>query len=297
MGLKFLDIKKLDLENKVENEYFTKILDTSDEWIKTRTGISSRYFTNMSVAEMAVELANKLDFDRENIKLVLVASFTSERILPSLAGFINEKLNLNKDCLSADINMACTGFVGAMVLAERFLRDGECALLIAAEKISSVLDFNDRTTAVLFGDGCAGAVVQKNNKLWVSDEKTYGNENALAMEKGNFVEMQGKEVYRFAVDKVPRSIEALFEKLKIEKKDIDYIFAHQANKRILEQVSQKLSLGMDKFKVNVNEYGNTSAASVPILLSENKECLKDGDKLIFSAFGAGLSICSVLMEW
>ncbi|MBL7575309.1 3-oxoacyl-[acyl-carrier-protein] synthase-3 [Peptoniphilus asaccharolyticus DSM 20463] len=297
MGLKFLDIKKIDLENKIENEYFTKILDTSDEWIKSRTGISSRYFAKESVSDMAVELANKLNFDREKIRLVLVASFTSERILPSVAGLINEKLNLNENCLSADINMACTGFVGAMILAERFLRDGECAILIAAEKISSVLDFSDRTTSVLFGDGCAGVVVEKNNKLWVTDEKTYGDEKALSMRKGEFVSMQGKDVYRFAVDKVPKSIEKLFEESGIEKEDIDHVFAHQANIRILDQISSKLDLDIDKFMVNVDKHGNTSAASVPILLAEKKEFLKDGDKVIFSAFGAGLSICSVLMEW
>lgn len=297
MGLKFLDIKKLSLKNKISNKYFLDKFETSEEWIETRTGIKNRFFSEMGSSEMAVKISENLNFDKNKVRLIIVASFTPDNIVPSIAGMLHKKMELGSSCMAFDINMACTGFVGAVILAEKYLNENEQAVIIATEKITDVLDFKDRTTAILFGDGSAGVVVEKNKKMWLSDERTFGNENALKMKKGDYLSMQGKEVYRFAVEKVPVSIESLFENSKVDKDEIKYVFPHQANKRILEQLSNKTGIDEDKFLSNVSDYGNTSAASIPILLAENYERLKENDKVIFSAFGAGLSICSILMEW
>lgn len=297
MGLKFLDIRKLSLKNKISNTYFLNKLETSEEWIKTRTGIENRYFSEKSAAEMAVELSEKLIIDKSKVKLIIVASFTSNKSVPSIASLVHEKLNLNNDCLSFDINLACSGFVAMMILAEKILENKEQAIIIASEKITDVLDFSDRSTAILFGDGSAGAVVEKNNKLWISDSKTYGNGEALYINEKSYLQMQGKDVYRFAVDKVPESINKVITESNINKDDIEFIFSHQANIRIIEQLAIRSKIDKNKFLNNLKNYGNTSAASIPILLFENYKHIKNGDCVIFSAFGAGLNICSVLMEW
>ncbi|MCD1147711.1 ketoacyl-ACP synthase III [Peptoniphilus sp. KCTC 25270] len=297
MGLEFIEIKKLDLSKKISNRFFLDKIETTEEWIKTRTGIENRYYSESTPSEMAVELAKKIKIHKKKLKLILVASFTSDLILPSVAGLIHKELELEEDCLALDINMACTGFVGAMILGERFLKKGEQGLIIATEKISEVLDPTDRRTSILFGDGCAGALVEKNEKRWETNQKTFGNEEALYEKKGEYLQMQGREVYRFAVEKVPKSIEELLERSKVEKEEIQYIVAHQANGRILKQIAKKTEISQEKFLSNVEEYGNTSAASIPILLAESYKKFQPGDKILFSAFGAGLSICSVLMEW
>ena len=297
MGLKIKDVKSLNTGEQVDNTYFEKILDTSDEWIRTRTGIKSRYFTEELPSEMAAELGNLLEFDRDQVKMIIVTSFSNDLIMPSIAGKVHKELDLSSGCFSMDLNAACAGFVASMVLAEKYLEEGQEALLIASEKISSCLDFTDRGTVILFGDGCAGMVVKKNSKLWVSDESTYGDEDYLLLKKGEFIKMRGQEVFRFACSKVPESIEKVITKSDLPIEDIDYVVAHQANVRILDQVAKRTGIAGDKFLKNIEYHGNTSAASVPTLVSDYKDRFKDGDKVVFSAFGAGLVVNSILMEW
>ncbi len=297
MGLKIKDVKSLNTGEQVDNTYFEKILDTSDEWIRTRTGIKSRYFTEELPSEMAAELGKLLEFDRDQVKMIIVTSFSNDLIMPSIAGKVHKELDLPSGCFSMDLNAACAGFVASMVLDEKYLEEGQEALLIASEKISSCLDFTDRGTVILFGDGCAGMVVKKNSKLWVSDESTYGDEDSLLLKKGEFIKMRGQEVFRFACSKVPESIEKVITKSGLPLEDIDYVVAHQANVRILDQVAKRTGIAGDKFLKNIEDHGNTSAASVPTLVSDYKDRFKDGDKVVFSAFGAGLVVNSILMEW
>lgn len=297
MGLKVKDIKSLTRGVKRSNKYYEERLDTTDEWILTRTGIENRYITEETPSEMAKKLADQLVFDRDKVKVLIVASFSSDIRIPSIAGILHKRLELKNSCFSVDINAACAGFVSAMIMAERMLDPGEEAILVASEQVSRYIDFNDRGIAVLFGDGCAGIVVEKNDKLWLSDACTYGDDRVIVMDDNDFIQMNGQEVFKFAISKVPESLERLLERANLTGADIDYVAAHQANVRILEQISKRTGIDEDKVLKNIRERGNTSAASVPTLLYDYRDKFKDGDKVLFTAFGAGLIVNSVLMEW
>ena len=297
MGLKVKDIKSLTKGVKRSNKYYEDRLDTTDEWIVTRTGIENRYITEETPSEMAKELAEQLVFDRDKVKALIVASFSSDIRIPSIAGILHKKLELSNSCFSIDINAACAGFVSAMIIAERMLNPGEEAILVASERVSRYIDFEDRGIAVLFGDGCAGIVVEKNEKLWLSDANTFGDDRVIVMDDNDFIQMNGQEVFKFAISKVPESLERLLEKGGLSGADIDYVAAHQANVRILEQIAKRTGIDDDKVLKNIRERGNTSAASVPTLLYEHRDKFEDGDKVLFTAYGAGLKENSELMEW
>ena len=297
MGLKIKDIKGLTKGVKRSNKYYEERLDTTDEWILTRTGIENRYIAEETPSEMAKELAEQLVFDRDKVRMLLIASFSSDIRIPSIAGMLHKKLDLDNSCFSLDINAACAGFVSAMIMAERMLNPGEEAILIASEQVSRYIDFEDRGIAVLFGDGCAGIVVEKNDKLWLSDANTFGDDRVIVMDDNDFIQMNGQEVFKFAISRVPESLERLLDRAGLTGADIDYVAAHQANVRILEQISKRTGIDDDKVLKNIRERGNTSAASIPTLLYDNREKFKEGDKVLFTAFGAGLLINSVLMEW
>lgn len=297
MGLKVKDIKSLTKGVKRSNKYYEERLDTTDEWIITRTGIENRYITEETSSEMAKELAEQLVFDRGKVKALIVASFSSDIRIPSIAGILHKQLDLPNSCFSTDINAACAGFVSAMIMAERMLNHGEEAILIASEQVSRYIDFEDRGIAVLFGDGCAGIVVEKNEKLWLSDANTFGDDRVIVMDDNDFIQMNGQEVFKFAISKVPESLERLLERVGLSGADIDYVAAHQANVRILEQIAKRTGIDDDKVLKNIRERGNTSAASIPTLLYEHRNKFKDGNRVLFTAFGAGLIVNSVLMEW
>nr|WP_298877386.1 ketoacyl-ACP synthase III [uncultured Mogibacterium sp.] len=297
MGLKVKDIKSLTKGVKRSNKYYEDRLDTTDEWIVTRTGIENRYITEETPSEMAKELAEQLVFDKDKVRLLLIASFSSDIRIPSIAGMLHKKLDLDNSCFSLDINAACAGFVSAMIMAERMLNPGEEAILIASEQVSRYIDFEDRGIAVLFGDGCAGIVVEKNDKLWLSDANTFGDDRVIVMDDNDFIQMNGQEVFKFAISRVPESLERLLDRAGLKGTDIDYVAAHQANVRILEQLAKRTGIDDDKVLKNIRERGNTSAASIPTLLYENRDRFKEGDRVLFTAFGAGLIVNSVLMEW
>ena len=297
MGLKVKDIKSLTKGVKRSNKYYEDRLDTTDEWIVTRTGIENRYITEETPSEMAKELAEQLVFDKDKVRILLIASFSSDIRIPSIAGMLHKKLDLDKSCFSLDINAACAGFVSAMIMAERMLNPGEEAILIASEQVSRYIDFEDRGIAVLFGDGCAGIVVEKNDKLWLSDANTFGDDRVIVMDDNDFIQMNGQEVFKFAISRVPESLERLLDRAGLKGTDIDYVAAHQANVRILEQLAKRTGIDDDKVLKNIRERGNTSAASIPTLLYENRDRFKEGDRVLFTAFGAGLIVNSVLMEW
>ena len=297
MGLKVKDIKSLTKGVKRNNKYYEERLDTTDEWILTRTGIENRYIAEETPSEMAKELAEQLVFDKDKVRTLLIASFSSDIRIPSIAGMLHKKLDLDNSCFSLDINAACAGFVSVMIMAERMLNPGEEAILIASEQVSRYIDFEDRGIAVLFGDGCAGIVVEKNDKLWLSDANTFGDDRVIVMDDNDFIQMNGQEVFKFAISRVPESLERLLDRAGLTGTDIDYVAAHQANVRILEQISKRTGIDDDKVLKNIRERGNTSAASIPTLLYENREKFKEGDKVLFTAFGAGLLVNSVLMEW
>lgn len=297
MGLKVSDVSSLETGRQIFNSYFEQIIDTSDEWIESRTGIKSRYFTDELPSDMAVRLGKQLRFDRDRVKMILVSSFTNDLILPSIAGRVHARLDIPDGCFCMDVNSACAGFLASMILAEKFLNENEQAILIAAEQTSTYIDPKDRGASILFGDGCAGMVVEKNSKLWYSDENTYDDEGCLLMSKGEMMYMQGQKVFRFACSRVPESIERVLDKAGMTIDDIDYLVSHQANDRILDQIVKRVKIDDSRVLKNVSSHGNTSAASIPILMDECKNAFKPGDRLLLTAFGAGLAINSILMEW
>lgn len=308
MALKILRTGAYVPDKTISNFDLEKIMDTSDEWISQRTGIRERRFCQgedtsdlaVKAAKIAVENINK-----ENIKMIIVASFTPDYIMPNIASVVHASLELGEDCFCADINLACTGFTAALKLAEGYLKDGEEALVIGSEAISKHLDMDDRSTAVLFGDGAGACLVKKtsgdlfyNHGVIKDDEYLTMYGKSLA-EKSGYIEMKGKDVYKFAVTYVPKTIKKTLEKANLEAENIDFYILHQANGRIIQQVAKRLGISEEKFPMNLDKYANTSAASIPIVLAEldKNNTVKEGDVLLMSSFGAGLQYSSMIIEW
>lgn len=297
MGLKFIEAHKFNMENFTSNDYFEKNLDTSAEWIEKRTGILTRQFASCNNDAMAIKLAKSFESDMKDLDLIICATFTSKKRMPSISSLVRESFGGNNNCLCLDINLACSGFVAALLIAEAYLLKGRRAYIFASEKISDFMDFEDRRTAILFGDGAGGILVEKNHKLWQGQVSSFANEDSLNLDEGNFITMNGKLVYRFAINEVTTSINTLLGKENLKAKDLDKLILHQANKRIINQVADKIGIDKNKTLSNLEKYGNTSAASIPLVLAENFSEFKSGEKIILSGFGAGLTVVSILMEW
>ncbi len=309
--------------NIVTNDDLSKIVETSDEWIYTRTGISKRCLsTNENTSDFAINVGKKLiensNISAEDIDIVIVATITSDYLTPSTACIVQGAIGA-KNALAFDINVACSGFVYALSIADKFLKSGiyKNAIVIGAETLSKLLDWSDRSTCVLFGDGSGGVLLtacEDYNSIIAEDLKANGvswqtitggklnNNNPFIKEeiqKDNFyLQMNGREVFNFATKTVPKSINTILEKANITLDDIKYIVPHQANSRIVEVVAKKLKVSLDKFYLNLQTYGNTSAASIPIALAEMSEkgLLQKGDKIIITGFGAGLTWASMLIQ-
>ncbi len=308
MALKIISTGSYTPEAAVTNYDLEKIMDTSHEWIVQRTGIGQRRFAkDEDTSDLAIKCARNLvkDSGKDKISLILVATFTPDTVMPNIASQIWADLGLDEKCFSVDVNMACTGFCGALRMAESMLGLGERAIVIGSEVISKHLNMEDRTTAVLFGDGSGGLVVEKNDQVQHFDYGTVTGAEALTMSartlegKDCFLRMEGDEVFRFAVRYVESSIESILKKNDLSPEDLDYIVLHQANARIISYISKRLGIDETKFYMNLNNYANTSAASIPLALDEmnGKGLLKDGMKVLVSGFGAGLSYCSTVINW
>lgn len=297
-------------ERVVTNDDLSKTLDTSDEWIRTRTGIEKRHIAgNSETASMlAVKAARKAlenaKMQPNEIDAILVATTSGDYTFPNTASIVQKELKAeNAACF--DISAACTGFIYAFSVANAYIRSGmyKKVLVIGAEVMSSLVDWTDRSVCVLFGDG-AGAVVLGGSETGSHITRLHsdGGKGQVLTAGGlkkEYIKMDGQEVFRFAVKKVPESIEEVLQEAGVSREEIKYFILHQANVRIIEAVAKRLKLPMDKFPVNLREYGNTSAASIPILLDElnRSEKLQTGDKLVLSGFGAGLSWGSTFIQW
>lgn len=298
----------------VSNEALSKTIDTSDEWIFSRTGIHSRYIAGegenvyslaKEAAQKAIEKAAKQDeeFSKEKIKAVFAATMTSDHIFPSVACMLQKELGLEKDIKAFDISAACTGFVYALQTAYGTFCAGceEYILVLGAECMSSILNFQDRSTCVLFGDGAGAAILKKDHRkesCFLEISGTEGNDEVLFCEKKeDFIHMNGGQVYRFATKALRGAIQQLLEKSQNTMDDIDYLVCHQANARIIDSVKRKYPGQEEKFFMNMEHFANTSAASVAIAMADmyEKEILKPGMKIITAAFGAGLSWSGILM--
>lgn len=293
-------------EKIVENKDFESTIETTDEWITSRTGIKRRHFSECSSAILAIEAAMQAvkDIGLSRIGLIICATMTPENATPSNACLVQEALGLNEQTVMCfDVNAACSGFVYALEIARSLLADREhYALIIGCEQLSRILDFQDRTTCILFGDGAGAVVVKSSPKLFISYTDASGNPLPLLAsyeKEDTFLHMQGQEVFKFATKVIVKSIQKVLKDANMTLDDIDYVVCHQANSRIIQYVYKKLKCSPDKFFINLDEYGNTSAASIPMALAQMNEqkMLIRKMKIICVGFGGGLTWGATLMEW
>lgn len=328
-GVKIIGTGMYVPELSVTNDDFAKIVDTSDEWISTRTGIKSRHISRgEQTTAMALKASEKALEDAgvsaEDIDLILFTSVTPDYYSPSAACVLQGLIGA-VNATAFDINCACAGFVYALDMARRYLACGDfkTVLIASSESLSKLTDYSDRSTCVLFGDGAAACVVKASGSMFSSylkaDGKGAGAIVARALKPQNhwtdpeldpkqldgftqtnshYLYMNGKEVYKFATKVMPECIEKACERAGIAPESLDAIVPHQANVRIIEAAAKHLGQPMEKFVVNISEYGNTSSASVPICLHEALKSgrIKPGDKICIVGFGAGLIAGAAVFE-
>ena len=295
-------------EKILDNEALSKLVDTSDEWIRSRTGIRRRHIAGEkeTVAFMAGEAAKaalqNAKLNGSAVELILAATMSAEEAMPGVAARVQQTIGA-KGAASFDINSACTGFLAALNTAQTYIEAGiyKTVLVVGAEKLSSLVDGNDRNSCILFGDG-AGAVVLKADPegLYVQVSHSEGEKGqALTAPKNGFLQMDGRAVFEFAVSRVPEVIREVLKKAGIEKEEVDFYLLHQANRRIISAAVKRLGLEEERFPMNMEEYGNTSAASIPILLYEENRRgkLKKDSLLVLSGFGGGLTYGASLLRW
>ena len=298
------------------NNDLSKKLDTSDEWIKIRTGINQRYIADKKQLnsdlgfEAAKKAINNSKIKTSDIDLIILATSTPDHTFPSTATKIQGKLGIKKG-FAFDIQAACSGFIYAMSVADNFLLNNQAsnALVIGSEIFSRILDWNDRSTCILFGDGAGAIVLSKNKKMnsgiisteLYSDGRFYDllyvNGGVAFNQKAGHIKMKGREVFKHAVKKLVSCIQFNLKKNKLKKEDIDWIIPHQANKRIMDMTAIKLGVPKSKLLVTVDQYANTSSASIPLTLDYalSNKIIKRGQIIVFEAIGGGLTWgCSIL---
>ena len=304
----------------IKNDDLSKIMETSDEWIASRTGIRERRlvkeettaYMSVQAAKIAIEESG---VKAEEIDLIIVGTITGDFITPSTACEVQAAIGANR-AAAFDVNAACTGFMTALHTAYAYMAAGvyDTALVIGAETLSKIMDWDDRSTCVLFGDGAGAAVVKKDtvgliSMVQGSDGQKGMNLSCKNRESKNpfnqgkdtiyYTQMNGQEVYKFAVTKVPECISEVLEKANICTDEIKYFILHQANMRIIQSVAKRLKVSEDKFPISLDLCGNVSAASIPILLDQvnKKGMLEKGDKLVLAGFGGGLTWGATVIEW
>lgn len=310
-GLKIVSTGRALPTKVVTNDDMSRLVETSDEWIASRTGIRTRHFcegeTQADLAAGAASAAlERGKVDVKDLCACIVATVTPDCSAPTSACLLQQRLGLPEDIPCFDMNVGCTGFIYALQVARGFLLQSErpYALVIGAEALSHITDFTDRGTCVLFGDGAGAAVVKlEEDSLYACTLGARGDSEAIFIEgpgpERPYIHMDGQKVFRFAVEAVPHCIHALLEETGLALEDIDWFVPHQANKRIIDHVAKKLKVPNEKFYQNMMRYGNTSAASIPIALDEMAEqgLLKRGQKILCVGFGAGLTWGGALLEW
>ncbi|MBW7650613.1 beta-ketoacyl-ACP synthase III [Anoxybacillus sp. ST4] len=295
-------------ERIVTNKELEQRMDTSDEWIRTRTGIEERRIASddIDTSDMGYIAAKRALDDAgispEQIDLILVATVTPDRPFPSVACMLQEKLGA-MHAAALDVSAACAGFMYAMVTAKQFIETNtyKYVLVVGVEKLSKIVDWSDRNTAVLFGDG-AGAVVMgkvSEGRGIVSFELGADGTGGKYLYQDDHIVMNGREVFKFAVRQMGESCIRVLEKAGLTKADVDFLIPHQANIRIMEAARERLELPVERMSITVNKYGNTSAASIPISLVEEVEAgrIQDGDLIIMVGFGGGLTWGAIALRW
>ncbi|QGH35634.1 beta-ketoacyl-ACP synthase III [Gracilibacillus salitolerans] len=296
-------------EKVLTNKDMEQIVETSDEWIRTRTGIEERRIAHdnedtsdlaYKAAEQAIEEAG---IKGEDLDLILVATVTPDQPFPTVSCKLQDRLGAKK-AAAMDISAACAGFMYGMITAKQFIETEayKHILIVGAEKLSKITDWADRNTCVLFGDGAGAAVmgpVSEDKGVLSFELGADGSGGQHLAQNDDYIFMNGREVFKFAVRQMPESSVHVVEKAGYAKEDVDYLIPHQANIRIMEAARQRLGIAEDRMAVNVNKYGNTSAASIPIALSEGVKNgkIKDNDLVVLVGFGGGLTWGAVALKW
>ena len=306
-----------------DNHFLSTIVDTDDEWIQQRTGIKERHLSNgkegttymaAHAAEAALENAG---ICAEELDMIIVATVSADTYVPSTSCSVQGAIGaIRATCF--DLNAACSGFLFSLNTAYAYIEMGmaKTVLVIGAETLSREVDWSDRSSCVLFGDGAGAAIVrweEGEGGLIASVTGSDGSQGDVLTCKGrgiqnpfhnskrkkDYLKMEGQAVFRFAVTTVPRCVKQILKKTELDVEDIKFFILHQANLRILELIAKRLKVDIDKFPMNLDRYGNTSSASIPILLDElnRNHLLERGDKIIMSGFGGGLTWGAMLLEW
>ena len=308
-------------ERIMENAELEKMVDTSDEWIKSRTGVHKRHIaaeneTTCDLAEHAARMAMQAaSATADDIDLIIVATTTPDLIFPSTACLLQERLGVSGTA-AFDVQAVCTGFIYALSVADKFIKTGSAkkALVVGAETLSRIIDWTDRDTCVLFGDGAGAVVLETSEKPGIVSTFLHADgrykdllkvpagiskDFALVKNGNAYMQMQGNEVFKVAVNTLGRIVDETLAANNLEKKDIDWLVPHQANTRIISATAKKLDMSMDKVIVTVDQHGNTSAASVPLALdvAVRDGRIQHGDKLLLEAFGGGFTWGSALVDY
>ena len=289
------------------NKDLESIVDTTDEWIYERTGINQRHIaddkeTSSSMAiQASLEAMKSANIKANNIDLIIVATTTPDKVFPSTACIVQNKLKINAPAF--DVQAACTGFIYALSIADNYIKTGMCKniLVIGSEKYSNLLDWSDRATCVLFGDGAGAVVLSASSKNGIISSHIHadGKYKDLLCVEDNYIQMKGNEVFKVAVNTLGSLVDETLSKNNMNKKDIDWLIPHQANLRIIKATAKKLSMPMDQVVVTIDKHGNTSAASIPLALNEaiKDGRIKDDQVILLEAFGSGFTWGSVLLRY
>ena len=319
MSFRILGTGSFVPEKVLTNEDLSRMVDTSDEWITKRVGVKQRHVcTTETTTDMGVEAARRAlessGVKPEELDMIIAASITADTISPGLAGMVQNRLGAGS-CPCFDINAACPGFVFALDVAAGFFARKKVrkVLVVSAERMSGMIDWTDRSTCVIFGDGAGAAVLGEGDSYLTSVLTTKGGEDVISIPtkwdnspffekelRKNVVYMQGQETYKFAVTSMVRDIRQVLEEAGVSPEEVKAVIPHQANYRIINEARRRIpEIAPEKFLINIDRYGNTSSASEPILLDEaNRQgLLQRGDYVVLTAFGGGLSTAACVVRW
>ena len=302
-------------KNVLTNKDLEEFLDTTDEWITSRTGIKQRHIVSKDEATSDLALEASLmaisdsGIDKDDIDLIIVATTTPDKVFPSTACILQAKLKM-KECPAFDVQAVCSGFIYALSIADNFIKTNSAKniLVVGADSMSKITDYKDRGNAILWGDGAGAVILSASDNLGILSTHIHSDgkfENLLHVPKkndsslGDTIEMQGSQVFKMAVNTLDKIVDETLLANNLQKKDIDWLVPHQANIRILEATARKLDMDMSKVIVTIDRHGNTSAASIPLALDqgvkENK--IKSGNLILMEAFGGGFTWGSALIRF
>lgn len=311
-------------EDVLSNKDLEKIVDTTDEWILTRTGISERRILkgeNQGVTDMAVHaikgLLEKTGNKPEDIELVIFCTVTPDLVFPASANIVCDKAGLTK-AWGFDLGAACSGFLFGLTTASKFIETGahKKVIVVGADKMSSIIDYSDRTTCVIFGDGCGAILLEPTEEeVGVMDATLHSDGSgrtflhqkaggsvkpasyATIDAKEHYVYQEGKQVYRFAVTNMAEAAASIMDRNNLTADDISWLVPHQANLRIIDATAERMGVGREKVMINIQKFGNTTNGTLPLCLWEWEKQLKKGDNLILAAFGGGFTWGAVWLKW